>query len=54
MKDNGNGLSEDYQQKGSMGLRLVNNLSKQLGGSAHFSNDHGTVVTILFKDASAA
>ncbi len=54
VKDNGNGLSEDYEQKGSMGLRLVKNLSKQLGGSAHFSNDDGTVVTIVFKDAIAA
>ena len=54
VKDNGSGLADDFHQKNSMGLRLVSNLSKQLGGEAKFENNSGTVVTVNFVDAVAA
>jgi two-component sensor histidine kinase len=54
VKDDGSGLAVDFHQKNSMGLRLVTNLSKQLGGTATFENNGGTVVTINFTDSLAA
>lgn len=54
VKDDGSGLANDFHQKNSMGLRLVTNLSKQLGGQAKFENNGGTVVTVNFVDAVAA
>jgi two-component sensor histidine kinase len=54
VKDDGSGLTGDFHQKSSMGLRLVTNLSKQLGGGAKFENNNGTLVTINFVDAAAA
>jgi two-component sensor histidine kinase len=54
VQDDGSGLASDFHQKNSMGLRLVNNLSKQLGGNASFKNDNGTVVIISFTEVQAA
>ena len=54
VKDDGSGLADDFHQKNSMGLRLVTNLSKQLGGMATFENNNGTVVIVDFVDAVAA
>lgn len=54
VKDDGTGLPENYEQKNSLGLRLVKNLSRQLGGSVHFKNDNGTLVILTFKDSIAA
>ena len=54
IKDDGSGLAKDFDQKKSMGMRLVTNLSKQLGGTAKFESDNGTVVTINFVDTVAA
>lgn len=54
VKDDGSGLANDFHQKNSMGLRLVTNLSKQLGGNASFKNDNGTVVIISFTEVKAA
>jgi two-component sensor histidine kinase len=54
VKDDGSGLADGFHQKNSMGLRLVTNLSKQLGGQAKFENNNGTVVTVNFVDAVAA
>ncbi|MFM6925622.1 MAG: ATP-binding protein, partial [Ferruginibacter sp.] len=54
VKDDGSGLSNDFHQKNSMGLRLVTNLSKQLGGKAVFENNNGTVITVDFVDTVAA
>ncbi len=54
VKDDGSGLAKDFEQKNSMGLRLVTNLSKQLGGNATFENNDGTLVTIYFNDKLAA
>ena len=54
VKDDGSGLANDFQQKNSMGLRLVTNLSKQLGGQATFENNNGTIVIVDFVDAVAA
>ena len=54
VKDDGSGLAENFHQKNSMGLRLVTNLSKQLGGQAKFENNSGTVVIVDFVDRAAA
>lgn len=54
VKDNGDGLADDFHQKNSMGLRLVSNLAKQLGGQAKFENNNGTVVIVDFVDRVAA
>lgn len=54
VKDDGSGLASDFHEKNSMGLRLVTNLSKQLGGMAKFENNNGTVVIVDFVDAVAA
>jgi two-component sensor histidine kinase len=54
VKDDGSGLTNDFHQKNSMGLRLVTNLSKQLGGQATFENNNGTVVIVDFVDTVAA
>lgn len=54
VKDDGSGLAKNFEQKNSMGFRLVTNLSKQLGGQATFENKNGAMVTINFVDAIAA
>ncbi len=54
IKDDGSGLSKKFEQNKSMGMRLVTNLSKQLGGAAIFENNNGTVITINFEDLEAA
>jgi two-component sensor histidine kinase len=53
VQDDGSGLAKNYEEKNSLGLHLVTNLAKQLGGSALFENKNGTIVTILFKDIAA-
>lgn len=52
--DDGAGLPEGYEKKNSMGVRLVKNLARQLGGEASFSSANGTAVTILFTETAAA
>lgn len=52
--DDGSGLPKDFEQKNSLGVRLVKNLARQLGGTVNFTNDNGTTVLINFKDAAAA
>lgn len=52
--DDGTGLPEGYEKKNSMGVRLVKNLARQLGGEASFSSANGTAVTILFTETAAA
>lgn len=54
ISDNGAGLPQDYDWKRSrsMGMRLVNNLSKQLLGSVeHFRSENITTFSVVFKDA---
>ncbi|MFY0675588.1 MAG: tetratricopeptide repeat protein [Bacteroidia bacterium] len=52
VKDNGKGIPENFELKRSksLGLRLVNRLSRQLYGKADFKNEKGATFTIDFKD----
>ncbi|HWB28265.1 MAG TPA: sensor histidine kinase [Chitinophagaceae bacterium] len=52
--DDGNGLPEDFEKKNSLGVRLVKNLARQMGGQASFSSGAGTMVTIIFSENIAA
>lgn len=52
--DDGNGLPADFEKKNSLGVRLVKNLARQMGGEASFANTSGTLVTILFTENAAA
>lgn len=53
VKDNGAGLPADFEFKKSrsLGLRLVRRLSKQLFGSADYSNQNGAHFVVTFKDS---
>ena len=50
--DNGQGLPKDFDLKTakSLGLRLVNRLSRQLYGKAEIDSQNGAKFTISFKD----
>lgn len=52
VKDNGQGLPEGFVlgTSGSLGLRLVKRLAKQLKGSVRAANENGAVFTVVFKD----
>lgn len=52
IKDCGNGLPDDFDIKKStsLGLKLVNRLSKQLYGKTKYSFDQGAVFSVTFKD----
>jgi two-component sensor histidine kinase len=52
--DDGSGLPQDFEQRNSLGVRLIKNLARQLGGDVSFTNNNGTTVLINFKDAVAA
>ncbi len=54
VKDNGCGLPPQFDQKNSLGLRLVKNMARQLNGQVEFANENGTLVTIFFNDSIAA
>lgn len=54
VKDDGSGLPAEFERKNSLGVRLVKNLTRQLGGTVNFSNNNGTIVSLTFKDAIAA
>jgi two-component system, sensor histidine kinase PdtaS len=54
VKDDGSGLPKNFEQKNSLGVRLVKNLARQLSGSVQFINNNGTTVSINFKDSMAA
>jgi two-component sensor histidine kinase len=51
--DDGSGLPKNYEQTNSLGFRLVNNLSRQLGGNVSLQNSKGTLVQLFFKDEAA-
>lgn len=55
VKDNGQGMPEgfDISTARSLGLRLVKSLSKQLHGNVQYSNDGGTLFSVLFKNTAA-
>ncbi len=50
--DNGKGMPEDFDwfDFHSMGLKLVQRLSKQLAGSVSYHYENGSVFTVKFKD----
>ena len=50
VQDNGCGLPKgfDWRQSKSLGLQLVGDLTRQVGGDIRFESGPGTVVTILF------
>lgn len=54
IKDNGIGFPEDldYKNTDSMGLELVNNLTKQIDGIIEFNDSDGTEFKILFQELS--
>lgn len=52
--DDGNGLPGDFEKKNSLGVRLVKNLARQMGGEASFASVNGTTVTVLFSENAAA
>lgn len=52
--DDGSGLPGDFEKKNSLGVRLVKNLAKQMGGEAQFTSGNGTEVTVLFSENAAA
>ncbi len=49
VEDNGVGLPEDYKQKQSLGVTVIESLSEQLDGSFNFSNNNGTCFELRFK-----
>jgi two-component sensor histidine kinase len=49
VKDNGVGLPEEYKQKQSLGVTVIESLSEQLDGNFTFSNDNGTCFELKFK-----
>lgn len=51
VSDNGNGLPEGFEigQTGSLGLTLVQTLTRQLNGNLHFTNKKETEFIITFK-----
>ncbi len=54
VKDNGPGLKEDFdfQKSDSLGLKLINMLSRQLQGDFSFINDDGTLFLLKFSPIS--
>lgn len=52
--DTGKGLPEGYDQKQSMGMRLVHILTDQLNGKLQIDQSNGTLFTIFFDDKRAA
>ena len=50
IKDNGVGLAaEDYPNSSpSMGMTLIEGLSKQLGGTLKIENNQGTSIKVMF------
>jgi two-component sensor histidine kinase len=54
IKDNGIGFPQDldYKNTDSMGLELVNNLTKQIDGIIEFNSTNGTEFKIIFQELS--
>ena len=51
-RDNGVGIpdSVDFENPNSLGLIVIQNLTKQIDGKIEFSNDNGVCVKIVFKE----
>jgi two-component sensor histidine kinase len=56
IKDTGTGLPADYAQRSerSMGMRLINNLSKQIGATARFVAGAGTTFALTLPQRAVA
>jgi PAS domain S-box-containing protein len=54
VKDNGVGFAGDYHEirSGSLGLQLIDSLSRQLGGTVSFETQNGTCFSIKFPPLS--
>jgi two-component system, sensor histidine kinase PdtaS len=53
VKDDGSGLADNFDQKNSLGLKLVKNMARQMRGKVQFLNDNGTVVQITLNKMAA-
>lgn len=53
VKDDGSGLEDNFDQKNSLGLKLVKNMVRQLRGNVRFLNDNGTLVQITLNKMAA-
>ena len=51
VEDNGVGIPEDFQEKGSLGMNLVKNLTEQLDGELELDRTHGTCFQVRFREA---
>jgi two-component system, sensor histidine kinase PdtaS len=53
ISDNGKGLPQDYDitKKASFGIRLMQGLSRQMGGSFKIENKNGVKITIVFNES---
>ncbi len=53
-RDNGVGVKEplDFENAKTLGIKLIGGLAKQLSGAVVYSNDHGSVFTIDFKNTA--
>ncbi|MEQ8926558.1 MAG: tetratricopeptide repeat protein [Fulvivirga sp.] len=49
LKDSGPGLPDGFDEKKSMGMRLIRTLAQQLNGLINIENKNGAVVTLTFK-----
>ncbi len=53
VKDDGNGLADNFDKKNSLGLKLVKNMARQMRGKVRFLNDNGTLVQITLNKMAA-
>ncbi|MCR9132205.1 MAG: PAS domain S-box protein [bacterium] len=53
IRDNGCGIDDNFKEHSSlsMGLSLVENLSKQIDATSSFENDHGLCYTLSFRNS---
>ena len=53
VRDNGRGIPEhfDVQTAGTLGLKLVSDLARQLGGTVQLENDNGTTAKVAFMES---
>ena len=54
VRDNGVGFPEeiDFRNTNSLGLQMINSLTKQIDGSIDLDNNPGTEFKITFKDSN--
>ncbi|MDN3656096.1 sensor histidine kinase [Ferruginibacter paludis] len=56
ISDNGTGIPQNYDvtKKASFGIRLMQGLSKQMGGSFNIENDNGVKIEVAFRESKLA